>query len=137
MHWTISVTSWSKTGNIMCYSIVRYSLRALGEEHLGLELADLFDCCASAFIAGNGAAGSAAFTKSDEVSCDDAKVVDQLKLPMLPDVVGSTTGFGHSGGTQSQEKYVYNADGLQLGAYQIQVGPYIYTAVTVCEFICH
>jgi hypothetical protein len=104
----------------MCYSIVRYSLRALGEEHLGLELADLFDCCASAFITGNGSAGSAAFTKSDEVSCDDAEVVDQLTCT---DASGRSWFnywvWSFRGYSVPRKVNVYNADGLQLGAIVI------------------
>lgn len=73
--------------------------------------------CAKAFIAGKGGVGSAAFSKSDKVGCDDAKVGSQLTCTnAFRNVIGSPTGFGAPGGTQSQEKFVYNADGLQLGA---------------------
>ena len=60
------------------------------------------------------------FSKSDKVSHHDAKVAGQLKCTNASGTgFGSTTGFGHPGGTQSHEKYVYSADGLQLGAILI------------------
>ncbi|KAJ5326292.1 hypothetical protein MYU51_010379 [Penicillium brevicompactum] len=75
------------------------------------------DGCAKAMITGDNDVGSIGFAKNGDVSCDDAKPAGQLTCTnAFREVVSSSTGFGKIGGTRSQQKSIYNADGVELGA---------------------
>ncbi|KAJ5768693.1 hypothetical protein N7533_001276 [Penicillium manginii] len=66
---------------------------------------------------GYASAGSAAFAKSDDFSCDDAKFAGQLTCTnAFRAAFASMSGFCAYGGTRSSQQYVHNADGTQLGA---------------------
>ena len=81
------------------------------------EQANIFNRCASAFITGKGGAGSAGFGKAKDVSCEDAAPLGQLTCTnAFRDTLSSLTGFGKPGGTNAQQKSVYNADGTYIGA---------------------
>lgn len=82
-----------------------------------LDIANIPKSCAKAMITGDNDVGSIGFAKNGDVSCDDAKPAGQLTCTnAFREAVSSSTGFGKIGGTRSQQKSIYNADGVELGA---------------------